>query len=164
MRASTRFAAGWLGVAAALACCGALAQARPATISLLPPQPAAGDLVLLRHDIPACLSEHVSVETLGPMSVRVTLSRSDTCDARLPPRTVTHELGRFAAGAVEIAYVECNGFPPPPLPLCRARGSELLVVGGGPPRSVPAWSTLAGALLALSLTLIGFGRLRRCRS
>lgn len=135
-------------------------QARPANLSLSPIQPAAGELVVLRHDIAACAQELVSVELLGPSSVRVTVSRSDTCDARLPARSVTHELGRFAAGQVEIAYVECSGLPPPPIPLCRSLGSELLLVGGAP-RAVPAASAPAGALLVLSLVLAAAGRLRR---
>ena len=164
MRASTRLAAGLLGIAAAFASCGALAQARPANITLLPPQPEAGELVVLRHEIPACADQRIVVESLGPMALRVTLLTGDTCDLQVPARTESRELGRFDAGVVAIAWVECEGLPPPPVPACTQRGTELLVVGGAPPRPVPASSVHAGAALALSLTLIGFGRLRRRES
>lgn len=151
-----------LGLAMCLAPDAASAQAaRPPYITLLPAQPVAGELVVLRHDVAACIDQQVFVEPTGARSVRVVISTSDTCSSSRPARVALHDLGRFPAGPVEIEYVECSGLPPPPLPLCTVRGRELLVIGGGPPRAIPVGGPTGVFVLAALLLSAGLRLPRR---
>lgn len=130
--------------------------------TLLPASPSAGEMVVLREEVPAGSVSFNPRVSVSPGRIVVVFEQPDI-SGPFPAQTLTYPVGALAPGLYQVDYIGCTN-PPPPNPSCELRGSEPFVVRGTTAAtSVPATGPLALAALSLALLATFFLRSRRER-